>query len=178
MGVPAWPSTGAALESAREGYYPRTYARLLGTAFQGEIKKARLELAPLRYDAASRQVVLTRRLLCVCTLPGRDRREVTGRSPGSTAPGRPRPHKVLAQFVTGQAGLYRVSFESVFPGRTRGPPAPFVSPDAGRKVPFHVEPARALFAPGSFLYFAGGGDLNPTGDAVATSSSSGARAPR
>ena len=35
-----------ALGSARGGYYPRAYARLLGTVFQGETKKARLELLP------------------------------------------------------------------------------------------------------------------------------------
>ena len=137
--VPAWPAA-AARESARGGYYPRTYARLLGTVFQGETKKARLELSPLRYDAdhppgrarpAPPGAGGVRR--------ARDGREVAGRIAGTTAPGRPRPlaRGVVAQLVTGQAGLYRVSVRERLPRRAARVswPAPCVSPDGDGRCP-------------------------------------------
>ena len=74
---------------------------------------------------------------------------------------------VVAQLVTRQAGLYKVPFERVFPGASRGVPVSTLRLSRhGEAVPFHVEPARTLFGPGSFLYFVGGGDRNPNGSMV------------
>jgi hypothetical protein len=57
----------AGLESRREGpafhhLFPRELARVLGVGFQGETKKARLELAPLRYDPATGTIFLAKSL--------------------------------------------------------------------------------------------------------------------
>ncbi len=163
--APRKPARG----SDRAGYYPRAYARLLGTVFQGETKKARLELSPLRYNAGSGQVVLARRLLVRVEFTGVDPREkslggVLGRRPRG---GVIRGKGVVAQLVTKEAGLYKVPFKSVFGSSPRGVPVASLRLSRhGEAVPFHVEPDRGLFGPGSVLYFVGGGDLNPTGDMV------------
>jgi hypothetical protein len=65
--------------------YPEEIARLLGVGFQGETKKAQLELAPLRWDGASRKLLLARRLLVRLAFRGRGPEEMspgTGRRPG------------------------------------------------------------------------------------------------
>ena len=46
-----------------EGLNPSSAARLLEVGFQGEVKKALVELAPLRWDAARGQLLLARRLV-------------------------------------------------------------------------------------------------------------------
>ncbi len=154
---------------ARGGYYPRLWAQVQGVAFQGETKKARLELSPLRHDARTGSTLLARRLLV--------RVEFVGIEPGEKSLGGSRGRRlveiplsrrgVVAQLVTRAEGLYRVAFEDLF-GTTRGglPVSSLRLSRRGVPVAYHVEPDRALFAPGSSLYFVGGGDENPNGDMV------------
>lgn len=73
---------------------------------------------------------------------------------------------MVAHLATKAAGLFRVRFEDVF-GTGRGVPvASLRLSRRGEAVAYHVEPDRALFGPGSSLFFVGGGELNPNGDAV------------
>ena len=104
-------------------FAPRLWARLRGTLFQGETKKARLELAPLRHDPASGRTVLARRLTVRVEFFGVEPSERSlGGSRGRKA--RPNPIRallgVLAQLVVKDPGLYRIRFEDVFPGHRRG----------------------------------------------------------
>ena len=55
-----------------EGLFPEAPAALLDTAFQGELKKALVELAPLRWDAGSGQLLLARRLEVSVSFAGRE----------------------------------------------------------------------------------------------------------
>ena len=52
-----------------EGLYPSEAARLVTVGFQGETKKALVELAPLRWDESTGELSLTRRIVGGC--PGR-----------------------------------------------------------------------------------------------------------
>jgi hypothetical protein len=150
--------------SFRRGIFPRSFARLLSTAFQGETKKAELDLAPLRFHATSRELVLSRRLLVRVEFVGRETGEtVLGGSRGRRAKP-PRLHSAgrpLVQLVVRDQGLYRVRFEDVFSARRAG-----ISPSSlsllrrGEPVAFFVD--RSSFGPGSSLYFLSeGASLNP-----------------
>jgi hypothetical protein len=80
--------------------FPRQAARVAGTGFQGEIKKALVELAPLRWDGASGQLRLARRL--------RVRLVFTGTAGDETALGgargrRPRHRETSATSVVSRA---------------------------------------------------------------------------
>ena len=46
-----------------EGLYPSTPARVVSVGFQGDVKKALMELAPLRWDESRGQLLLARRLV-------------------------------------------------------------------------------------------------------------------
>jgi hypothetical protein len=146
-----------ALEHRGAGYYPRLWARVLGTLFQGETKKARLELAPLRYDSARGTAILARRLVVRLEFSGTETREKPlggsrGRRSGSMPP-LPR-RGVVAQLVTKQPGLHQLPFEAVFPSSRRGVTTQTLRlSHQGQPVPFHVEPEGALFRPGSSLFF-------------------------
>jgi hypothetical protein len=160
---------------AREGaayreIFPRESVRVVGTGFQGEVKKAELLLSPLRWDAGG--VALARRLVV--------RLDFVGSAAGETSQGGVRgrravPHasharrQVRARFVVGASGLYRVAFEEVFP--SAGSPGESVArlrlSRQGESVAFHVEPDPTVFGPGSSLYFVSEGSAqNPHGDAV------------
>ncbi|MCG6923142.1 MAG: DUF2341 domain-containing protein [Acidobacteria bacterium] len=145
-----------------EGVVPQSVAWIAGDGFLGETKKLALELSPLRYDTSTQTLLLTRRLRVKVVFDGASSVEEKG--VGSRGRRRPRSvpesaasqvtPQVLAHLHTLGRGLYGVSFESVFP---QGHEA--VSLDSlrlslqGEAVPFHVEPERRPFGPGSVLYF-------------------------
>jgi len=152
--------------------FPRMWAQLLEVAFQGETKKARVVLSPLRYDPRSRTVLLARRLLVRLAFDGFERGE---RGFGGSRGRRPRPtpapstNGLVAELVTPEAGLQAVRFEDVFTGRRSVPSASLRLAYQGRAVAYHLEPAGAPFGPGSVLFFMSeGAASNPWGDAVYT----------
>jgi uncharacterized membrane protein YgcG len=153
----------------RAGLYPAEAARLLGVAFQGEVKKAELELSPLRWDGASRQLVVARRLEVRVVFSGKEARErALGGSRGRLeGEGRVPATRglVLAQLVTRAPGIYGVRYEEVFAPGTRGRATSGLNLSRqGKAVAFHVEPERGRFGPGSVLYFLSeGASLNPYG---------------
>jgi len=145
-------------ESARgAGFTPRTWARLRGSLFQGDTKKARLELSPLRHDPSSGRTVLARRLLVRIEFTGIEASERTlGGSRGRRAAVAPllKPKGVLAQLVVRQTGLHRLRFQDLYPSSRRAVTARSLRLSAlSQPVPYHLEPDRALFAPGSSLFF-------------------------
>jgi hypothetical protein len=130
---------------------------LLPSLFQGEQKSAALEIAPLRFDGARRQLVLAKRVLVTLLFTGREAGESgrgsVGRAP-RRKPGTPVSGEVLARLHTTSRGLYAAAFDQLFPGRTRG----FALTELkltrqGELVGFHVEPAGGGFGPGGRLYF-------------------------
>jgi hypothetical protein len=139
------------------GLYPAEAARLLSVAYEGESRKALLELAPLRWDAARGQLVLARRLTVRLVFAGRG--EAGHRE---SAPHRSRnvTHRLLAR----EKGLYGVSFEKVFGGRRGVSASSLRLSRQGEAVAFHLEPDNGRFGPGSILYFLSEGEsLNPYG---------------
>ncbi|PYQ20748.1 MAG: hypothetical protein DMF79_09680 [Acidobacteria bacterium] len=155
---PLWP-----------GLFPVRAARLGGTAFQGEVKKALLELWPLRWDSSTGRLQLARRLVV--------RLEFAGKEEGESSRGLGRGRRVLsgmrqwvdhllAQLVVRQRGLQAVSFEDLFASRRLGVPAFQLRLSRQREpVAFHLEPAGSSFGPGSILYFfSEGPSLNPYGN--------------
>jgi hypothetical protein len=146
-------ATSAAADPS--GLFPASQAFVHQTAFQGERKKAYVELAPLQVDEASGDVTLARRLVVRLAFSGRVEGE-TGR--GNV--GRSNPlvadaagARVLARLATRSRGLHAIAFEQI-PGLS----APVV-PSAlrlsrlGSPVAFHLEPHRRPFGPGSVLFF-------------------------
>jgi hypothetical protein len=100
------------------GLYPEEPARLVSVAFQQEWKKALVELAPLRWDRSTSQLLLARRLVVRLVFEGRAAEETSfGGSRGRSlrddrsfaASG-----NVVAHLVTDKSGLYRVRFEEIF----------------------------------------------------------------
>jgi hypothetical protein len=157
-------------QELRHGLIPETLARVLETAFQGETKKAYLELAPLRVHAATERVVLARRLVVRLVFEGRARGERSrggsrGRlEPGTGAPpARPAPpaqpaapaDRMLARLATRSSGLHAVTFEQVESAAGAGAlsSAWLRLSRLGQPVAFHVEPRADRFEPGSTLYF-------------------------
>jgi len=145
----------------RRGLFPDALARVLETAFQGETKKAYVELAPLRVDAASGQVVLARKLVVRLVFQGRARAERSrGGSRGRLEPGagaqRAAPAaRMLARFATRSSGLHAVAFEEVMnAGGARVLSSSWLRLSRlGEPVAFHVEPRADRFGPGSTLFF-------------------------
>ncbi len=152
--------------------FPSDWARLQGTSFQEETKKAEVLLFPLRWDG--RGLALSRRL--------RVRLEFSGIEAGETSRGGNRGRRVvkrgsharsgvMAQLAVKERGLYRVGFEELFPTpagrRSRGILASSLRLSRqGESVAFHVEPSGTL-GPGSSLYFLSeGSSLNSYADAV------------
>ena len=137
--------------NAPTGYFISTngatdFTRVLQVGFQGDLKKAQLELAPLRWNGARGALVLARRLTVHVSFQGveADRhRESAGHRGG----------EVLARLVTTEAGLHEVPYAALL-RRGRGVEAGALSLSRqGKPVAFHVEPEKARFAPGSKLYF-------------------------
>ncbi len=132
-------------------------ARLLPPVFQGEAKSAVLALSPLRYDARRKQLLLAKRLLVRLLFTARE----TGESGRGSRGRRERPEpeakvtgEVLARLYTQGRGLYAVSFEQLFPGRSRGLAASQLRLERqGEARGFHLEPGPDTFGPGGVLYF-------------------------
>jgi hypothetical protein len=151
------------VRAARRGgrVSPQTFPRnelvtLLPSQFQGEQKSAAVEIAPLRFDAQRRQLVLAKRvrvrLLFTGREPGESGRGSLGRARGSRKPAL--TGEVLARFHTTARGLHAVAFEELFPGQRRGVSVSELRLSRqGEAVGFHVEPAANALGPGSRLYF-------------------------
>ena len=135
------------LRSARNRNTARDWARVASVGYQGDEKKALLELAPLYWDARSGELVLARRLVVVVSFnkpepkPGRARK---------------RAGRVVARLGTTTAGLYGASYEELFRrGRIRSERLSLSR--RGQPHPFHIEPNGHWFGPGSTLYFVSDG---------------------
>ena len=154
------------------GLYPSEPARVVSVGFQGEVKKALVELAPVRWDSASGQLLLARRLVVRLSFRGRDRSEhstdgVRGRR--YRRRGSHDERRVVARLGTTERGLHGVRYEDVFRRSGRGVWASALRLSRqGQTVPFHLEPSSERFGPGSLLYFVSeGAAANPYGnDAV------------
>jgi len=149
------------------GAWPEAAARVVSVAFQGETKKALVELAPLRWDEDTGNLLLARRLLVRVVFFGREEQEVGQGAHGRRPPKRARSLQgVVARLVTRQPGLHAVAFEQLFRAGRR----PVASPELrltrlGQAVSFFVSPDPQRFAPGSTLHFVSAGpDANPYGN--------------
>ena len=141
------------------GFFPRVQARLAGEGFQGEGKTLSLELMPLRYDASRGALVLSQRLTVRVDFAGAEPSEIGRGRLGRRVP-RSRPDSSAYAFLaTSRKGLHSVSFEALFPGRTRPLDLSLLrlsdaAPRVDRaSVPFHVIPEGPSFGPGSRLFF-------------------------
>jgi hypothetical protein len=135
---------------------PLDLARLLQVGFQGDAKKAQVEIAPLQWNGATGKLTLARRLTIHLALQGR------------AANGRGRPpvaRGVVARLVATEKGLHEVRYEDIF-GRGRGRRIESLRLSRlGKAVASHLEPAGKSFGPGSRLYFwSEGPSVNPYGD--------------
>jgi hypothetical protein len=143
------------------GLEPTHAAQILDVGFQGDMKKALVELAPLRWDGSTGRLHWTRRLLVKIAFHGREPGEVVGR-------GRRRAHRsrsVLARLVTTDSGLHKIRFEDLFGRRRRAIAADKIRLSRqGETVPFHIEPCAESFGRHSTLYFISeGARANPYG---------------
>ncbi|HEY7697147.1 MAG TPA: C25 family cysteine peptidase, partial [Vicinamibacteria bacterium] len=116
------------------------------------MKKALVELAPLRWNGARGELLWARRLQVRLRFAGLEPSERTSSGSGGTRHREEKSHRsrtVLARLVASQPGLYRVSLPDVVrsPRRSR---ASLRLSHLGESVPFHVE--------SSTLYFLSGGD--------------------
>jgi len=146
-----------AARGADQAFPKRDLATLLPPVFQGETKSAALEIAPLRHDAARRQLVLAKRVRVRLLFTGREPGE-SGRGGVGRAPSKRRPRaasgEVLARLYTTTPGLHAVGFDELRPGDRRGiPVAQLTLARQGAKVAFHVEPPGPVLGPGGRLFF-------------------------
>jgi len=172
-------AAGQAFRAA--GLYPEEAARLAGTAFQGDVKKAQIELSPLRWDGRNRQLLLARTLRVRVTFAGQEAGEVSRggsrglarlnrRSAGRNGNGNGNGNqaddaRVVARLTVRERGLSAVSYEQIFGTRGRVALADLRLSRQGETVAHHVEPDRRAFAPGSVLYFVSEGPaINPHGN--------------
>ncbi len=155
------------MNARAEGLFPAEAARIVTVAFQGESKKALVEMAPLRWVAETSELYLARRLVVRLSFRGVEpsERSLEGNR------GRRRARKletgldVLARLATTERGLYGVRYEEVFGAGGRLPVLSLRLSRPGKDVAFHVEPATGRFQLGSMLYFVGeGADANPYGN--------------
>jgi CSLREA domain-containing protein len=153
----------------RRGLFPRRAARILGTGFQQQTKKAELELSPLRFNPASAKLLLSRRLLVRLDFTGVDPGEIAfGGSQGRRPDARLRPSPgpgVIARLAVHDKGLYKLPFADVFgSARTALPLSSLSLTHQGQPVAFHVD--RSSFGPGSSLYFLSHGASPDSQEAV------------
>jgi Peptidase family C25 len=157
------------------GLYPEEPARLVETAFQGQVKKAEIELSPLRWDRANGQLLLARKLRVRVAFAGQEPGEVSrGGSRGlaalggRNAGGKPKngdATRVVARLTVRERGLQAVSYEQIFGPRGRVALTDLRLSRQGVTVAHHVEPDRRAFAPGSVLFFVSEGPVvNPHGN--------------
>jgi Peptidase family C25 len=166
-------AAGVAFRAA--GLYPEEPARLVDTAFQGQVKKAQIELSPLRWDRTNGQLLLARRLRVRIAFAGQEPGEVsrggsrglaalTGRNAGGN-PKNGDAGRIVARLTVRERGLQAVSYEQIFGTRGRVALADLRLSRQGETVAHHVEPDRRAFAPGSVLFFVSEGPIvNPHGN--------------
>ncbi len=143
-------------------------AHLVSVAFQGDVKKALVELAPIRWDANEGALVLARRLVVRISFREPEPTEVVIEGSRGRRPGKPKSlhnRALVARLATTQRGLYALRYEDVFGRSRRGARAYEVRLSRlGENVAYHLEPDRQRFAPGSTLYFISkGAEANPYG---------------
>jgi hypothetical protein len=137
--------------------------------FQGEVKKALVEIAPLRWDGAAGHLVLAKRMVVRLSFREREPAEESfdglrgRRLPRERA--RRQSHRELWRLATVERGLYRVAFEEVMGRRARAVETSRLRLSRqGEAVAFTVTPDAATFGPGSTLYFLSAGErANPHG---------------
>jgi len=159
-----------------EGLSPPSAAKIVTVGFQGEMKKALVELAPLRWDGSRGQLLLARRLLVRVSFRGREPSELSTPDGRGRSSARRRSHDqrvVVARLGTTEIGLYRVRYEDVLQARRGALASSLRLSRLGESVAYHLEPAFAeasagparVFGPGSVLYFVSeGAEANPYGD--------------
>ena len=134
-------------------------ARLIEVAFQGDAKKALVELSPLTWSTRTGEVSVARHMTVRLSFSGRD--------PHDRYQGRKSHLKrnVAVQLVTTEPGLHEVRHEDVFTRRQSVPARKLQLTRLGEPVPFHIEPVPSRFGPDSRLYFvAEGAHSNPYGN--------------
>ena len=149
------------------GLSPSSAARIVSVGFQGDVKKALMELAPLRWDESRGQLLLARRLVVRVSFRGREPSELSTDGVRGRRYPRRRSHDqrtVVARLGTTERGLHSVGYEDVMRGR-RGVRAKTLRLSRqGETVAFHLEPSSRRFKPGSTLYFmSAGASANPYG---------------
>lgn len=137
--------------------HPAEAAKLVSVGYEGESRKALLELAPLRWDGALGRLVLARRLTVRLSFDGpreaRHRESATHRS-----------RNVTRRLLARERGLYGVSYDQVGSGPRGVPASSLRLSRLGESVAYHLEPDVGRFGPGSILYFVSEGEsLNPYG---------------
>ncbi len=145
-----------------KGLYPEKPARVVELGFQGEAKKALVELAPLRWDGSTGQLLLAQRLTVRVAFRGRDRADARR---GYQKPASHQKRGVMARLVTAEAGLHAVRFEDVYHRRVKIRADEIRLSRLGQEVAFHIEPEPERFRSGSVLYFVSeGAASNPYDD--------------
>jgi hypothetical protein len=146
-------------------------ARLVSVGFQGEVKKALVEMSPLSWDASRQELRLAKKLVVTLSFAKRDGDERAGRDGRRGRRSRvkdpPRSQGVMARLATRAPGLYAVRYEELFgKGNRRGVEAGQLRLSRlGETAAFHLEPSASRFGPGSTLYFVSpGAEANPYGD--------------
>ena len=149
------------------GLYPSEAARVVSVGFQGEVKKALVELAPLRWDGTRGQLLLARRLVVRLSFRARDPAEHSTDGVRGRRYGRPRSHDsgpVVARLLTTERGLHAVRYEEVLRSRRGVRARALRLSRQGETLAFHLEPSSRRFKPGSTLYFMSeGASANPYG---------------
>lgn len=146
---------------------PSSGARIVSVGFQGEDKKALVELAPFRWDGATGQLVLARRLVVRLSFRGREPSELATKGGRGRRYARRRSHEerdVVARLHTTRPGLYGVRYEDVMRSRRGVQVKTLRLSRQGEAVAFRIEPGGNRFEPGSVLYFVSeGAAANPHG---------------
>ena len=150
-----------------EGLYPSSGARIVSVGFQGDVKKALVELAPLRWDGARGQLLLARRLVVRLSFQGRDLDERSTNGAGGRRYRQRRSHdnrRVMARLATTKRGLHALRYEDVFRAGRGVRASSLRLSRQGEVVALHLEPNANRFEPGPVLYFVSeGASANPFG---------------
>jgi uncharacterized delta-60 repeat protein len=143
--------------------YPREPARILSVGYQEDVKKALVEIAPLRWDG--NRLVLTRRLGVRLAFRGRDpgdEIQASGTRRYRLTPSHAQ-RQVAARLITEDPGLHGVRFEEIFGRSRRSVPAESMRLSRlGMPVPFRL--SSSPWGPGATLFFlSDGAAANPYG---------------
>ena len=147
---------------------PSSAARIVEVGFQGDVKKALVELAPVRWDAARGQLLLARRLVVRLSFREREPSETTTRGRRGRRYRKRDSHderSVATRLATTERGLYALRYEDVFRLRRGVRASELRLSRQGESVAYHLEPSPTRFKPGSTLYFMSeGAAVNPYGN--------------